>query len=197
MRKKILALLKDYWGFPVVVLIWAIFGFIPMWKYGYGETKAGVYGDSFGFVNSFFSSVAFVIATYTLFQQRREFHESKVTDEKTADILARQPEAIKKGTAAQAFLFVAETFQQDVARRARGIVLHDDFPKNIPSKDWSYTQRRAAEVACHHYDVGAILWKEGLIPVEYLWHWRRSILAVYEKSRPLIDEYRKSRDRFH
>src|SRR6266404_935707 len=95
-----------------------------MWKYGFAKPEAGVFGDSFGFVNSLFSSFAFLIATYALIMQIQESHESGRIQEKQIDIQTTQL-AIADRTAsllkdqteiARATAQIQESIRRDVQR---------------------------------------------------------------------------------
>ena len=66
-------------GLVIMLLAWFLFGFYPMWVYGYGSNKAGAYGDAFGMVNSFFSGFAFLAAAIALILQIKESRDARDT----------------------------------------------------------------------------------------------------------------------
>ena len=78
--------------------VWLVVGLVPLWLKGWNGQEAGVFGDSFGFVNSLFSGFAFLIATYALIKQIEESHESGQIQKQTAQLQLEQT-AIAERTA--------------------------------------------------------------------------------------------------
>lgn len=76
-------MVAKYWtvAFKVlggVLAVYFLLGFCPYLVLGNGnDPTAGLFGDSFGFINSLFSSLAFAALFLTLLIQINEFHESR------------------------------------------------------------------------------------------------------------------------
>lgn len=66
-----------------VLLVWLIVGFIPIWTLG-GLPDAGLFGDSFGFVNSLISGLALAGVIVAVRMQAKELHNSAIEQHETA-----------------------------------------------------------------------------------------------------------------
>ncbi|OHB68999.1 MAG: hypothetical protein A2V70_08480 [Planctomycetes bacterium RBG_13_63_9] len=84
--------------------LWVLFGWIPIKWFDYGfPATAGEFGDSFGFANSFFSSlalgfviVALILQTFELGLQRQEMKESRQVWERTSKAEEEASAALKR-----------------------------------------------------------------------------------------------------
>jgi len=66
---------------PVAIVLWFFVGFLPQYLYA-DLSQAAAYGDSFGFVNSLFSSFGFAFVALALLLQMKELHDtSRAQDE--------------------------------------------------------------------------------------------------------------------
>ncbi|MEQ1904631.1 MAG: hypothetical protein ABL888_10625 [Pirellulaceae bacterium] len=68
----------------IVALLWGVLGFLPWfsqngfpWQLTWGLKDAGVFGDSFGFVNALFSGLAMAGVIVALWYQREELAEQR------------------------------------------------------------------------------------------------------------------------
>jgi len=72
------------WSFIIVALLWFVIGMLP-WiaqegfdlSWGLRPEQASLFGDSFGFVNSLFSSLALAGVVVAIFMQRQELAEQR------------------------------------------------------------------------------------------------------------------------
>jgi hypothetical protein len=68
----------------VVVSIIFLYGYILFDVFKGDWAKSGVFGDSFGAINSLFSSLAFCGLVLSLIDQRRDMHEQRVFNDTQA-----------------------------------------------------------------------------------------------------------------
>jgi hypothetical protein len=78
----------------IAVLLWFLIGFYPVWAYGLD--RAAQYGDSFGFVNSLFSSIAFAFVVLALLLQMKELHDAAETQAEQGRLQLKQMEIAER-----------------------------------------------------------------------------------------------------
>ena len=62
-------------------------------------------------------------------------------------------------------------------------------------QNWSDTEKKIAEKACHPFDSVGIMYSKGLIDEDLIIKWRRSIIKVWEIAKPMIKEYQEQREK--
>lgn len=81
------------WTIGVAIVIWGIFGFLP-WLLHNDSTKAGAFGDSFGFANSLLSSLALAGAICAIVLQIRELRYQREELQESQETWKSQTEAL-------------------------------------------------------------------------------------------------------
>lgn len=79
----------------LAVALWFYVGFYPQRRFP-DLAEAGVYGDSFGFVNSLFSSFGFAFVVLALLLQMKELHDATETQEEQGRLQLRQMEIAER-----------------------------------------------------------------------------------------------------
>lgn len=94
----------------VTIAVWRFVGFFPSNSFA-NTSDAGQFGDSFGFVTSFFSSFGFIAGMVALIMQIKESHESGERQLKQDRLRLRQLQLARKAATIQ------ETTMKDATRR--------------------------------------------------------------------------------
>lgn len=117
------------------VAIWGIFGLTPILMYHQNSEHIGQIGDSFGIVNSFFSSLGFSIATVALLLQITESHEQMR--------LSRESLLDGRKETARITIIQAERDLKAFQLALKQIVLHDAFADKSTAMADSYNDSLA------------------------------------------------------
>jgi hypothetical protein len=103
LRDPLRALYTPVWIFPVVLAVWLLLGYWPSRAYEPLD-QAGVFGDSFGYINSLFSGMALAGVIVAIFLQRQELKLQREELLETRRELSKSAEAHQQS---QQALFLA------------------------------------------------------------------------------------------
>jgi hypothetical protein len=129
--------------FFLIISIWFILGYSVDTRFLQDEDRAGKFGDAYGYVNSFFASLAFAGLVVSILLQRKELKETREEFEKQSVAFVEQNETLSLQRFENTFFEVVKTHRVRSESLSapgfrQGVCLLEDVVKNfVPDEDYN------------------------------------------------------------
>lgn len=95
-----------------------------------------------------------------------------------------------------AFLELIKYIQDEKVREARRVLIEELGEKKKDYQEWDEKEKKQVEIACHAYNFAGLMEEQGLIKKDFVaTNWRRSIVKCWESAQPMIEKYKKEREK--